>query len=218
MRLRLNQERDISLLDVLDDVSVQNVSVLRAGIAKLLSSGKHKIILNLVDAKQLAIEVIREIVKLHQIASELKGEIVLVGQGDMVKQAIKSFPTPPSIRYFSTREAALNALLGEHTEEAPVARIEGPNSELRAHLEKLQTENKKLKEKIAKNNVEEIRKLRFENGVFQQQSMAMEEQLKAIVKERKPAPDSEGTQTKINQIEKSLNEFLVKEGLVSQSK
>lgn len=215
MRLRLNQEKDIAILDVLDDVSVQNVSVLRAGITKLLASGKHKIILNLIDAKQLAIEVIREIVKLHQVASELKGEIVLVGQGDMVKQGLKSFAAPPTIRYFSTREAALSALVEEKNKTAePATRIEGPNSELRAHLEKLQAENKKLKEKIGKNNVDEIRKLRFENGVFSQQATALENQLKALLKERKPKADMETVALKITQLETALTGFLEKEGLV----
>lgn len=203
----------------MEDVSVQNVSVLRAGITKFLQSGKNKIILNLVDAKQLSMDVIREIVKLHMVAAELKGEIVLVGQGDMVKQAILSFSTPPPIRYFPTKEAAIGAL----SETASVAKTPGEPpplgdnlAALKHKLAKLEAENKSLKSKLATCDVTAARKLRFENGVFQQQVKALDEQLKFIAKDRKKPFEMESVQSKIIQLEEALASLLQKEGLVSK--
>lgn len=205
---------------MLEDVSVQNVSVLKAGVTKFLASGKNKIILNLVDAKQLAIDVILEIVKLHMVAAELKGEIVLVGQGDMVKQAIISLSTPLPVRYFPNKEAAIRAL--SEPIAAPVKEPEpiasGDNlGALRAKLAKLETENKSLKSKLATCDVASARKLRYENGVFQTQIKAMEEQLRFLAKDRKKPYEMEAVQAKITQLEDALGSLLEKEGLVAKS-
>lgn len=212
MKLRLNQERDISILDVLEEVSVQNVSVLRAGVSKLLHSGKNKIILNLVDAKHLAMEVIKEIVSLHLIASELKGEILLVGQADMVRQAIKSFATPPPVRCFATKEAALGAF--EQEKPRPVISDKpDPFAEYKAQIAKLEAENKSLKGKLEGRNSDETKKLKQEHSQLQQHAKTLEEQLHALIKERKKPFQMDSLETKISQLETALAEALSKEGV-----
>jgi hypothetical protein len=222
MKLKLSAERDIAILDILEDVSLENVPVLRAGIAKLLSSGKNKIILNLVEAKVLALDVIKEIVKLHQIAAELKGNIVLVGQGAGIKEALRSFPTPPSIKSFSTREAAL-ASFDALAAAAPPPNPDSPASTeeiklLRNKRAKLDAINKSLKAKVANRNVDEFRKLRFENAIFQQQLTMLEDELRFLQKDNKPPFELESTSAKIKQLEVALNDFLKKLGLIRTAK
>lgn len=221
MKLKLTQQNNISILDILEEVSLQNVSVLRAGISKILQSGKNRIVLNLIDAKQLSMDILRELIKLNLIAMELKGSIVLVGQGDLVGQAIKSFSSPPSIKYFSSIEAAVRSFTEESSavtaQAAPKFDPNDPNGELKQKLAQLEAENKSLKAKLeGRANAEELRKLRFENGVFQQQFTAMEEQLQLLIKERKKPFEMEGMTAKITQLETAMSEFLEKEGLLGK--
>src|SRR5262245_707314 len=104
MKLKLSAEGEVAILDVLEEVTLENITVLRAGITKLLNSGRQKIVLNLAEAKKLSVETVSEVLKLHQGAPELQNKVVLVGQGELVKQALKSLQPPTPVKYFSTRE------------------------------------------------------------------------------------------------------------------
>jgi hypothetical protein len=219
----------VAILEVQENVSAENVSVLRAGITKLLKSGKNKIILNLVDAKQVSIEVIRDVIKLHLVAAELKGEIALCGYPDLVAQAVRGFASPPPVKFFVTKEQALASMTGVTQMGAPIAtgsqQIDyaamvidpsDPNAPMRAHLTKLENENKMLKAKVATLDKGELRKLRYENGVFQGMLSSLEEELKSLTKDRKKPTDIESIQTKLNQLENAMGEFLRGEGLLSK--
>ncbi|MEW6055636.1 MAG: STAS domain-containing protein [Bdellovibrionota bacterium] len=220
MRLKLSQEKNIAILDVLDDVDAHNADVLRAGIGKLLKSGKNRIIINLVGANRIQLNVIREIINLHLIATELNGQIVLVGQGEMVKQAIQSFANPPPIKYFSTREAALAALIeagksrtGVGIKSAAAAKAGDPKT----YLAKLEAENKSLKAKIASRKADEISKLRKENRELERRINLLQAQQRHLSKEQRHGYEDEGIQKKIKLLETSLEGFLAQEGLLTKN-
>ena len=223
MKLKLSSERDIAILDVLEEVSPENVAILRAGITKLLQSGKVKIVMNLSEAKNLKIDVVREVLKLGVLTAEQKGTLVLVGQGDAIQQAVRALGAASPVKVFLNREAAMAAFSqgaaggSQAAAAATKARLTaatGTNVDLKNQLNKLQAENTSLKEKLANRNIDEVRRLRFENGIFQQQLEAMDEQLKSMLKEPKRPFVMESVQTKIQQLETALEVFLDKEGLM----
>lgn len=163
-------------------------------------------------------DTVKEIVKFHMVATELKGQIVLVGQGDLMLQAIKSFSVPPPMKFFTTREAALSALLdtanGPQNDQGLAL---GTNSELKIQIERLEAENRALKAKASARNIDEMRKVRLENGNLQAQLNALEDQLRTLLKERKKPFELESLNARIQQLEGSLEAFLQKENLVPKN-
>ena len=65
MKLKLGTEKDVAILEVSEEVNTQNVTILRAGIMKLLNSGRNKIVINLTETQKLSIEVLKDVIKLH---------------------------------------------------------------------------------------------------------------------------------------------------------
>ncbi len=218
MKLKLSNDKDVAILDVMEEVSAQNVSVLRAGIQKLLQSGRNKIIINLSEAQRLDIETIKDIIKLHMAAVELKGDIMLVGQGDLIRQAIKTFSAPPGIKFFEAREAAIAAMSESDTAVAAVDYSAGgdPHGKLKQQVAKLEAENKALKAKVTLAIADELRKLRFENGIFQTQLWALEEHLHVIRKERKKPYAMETVEAKMKILNEALIGFLKTEELLAK--
>lgn len=218
MKLKLANEKNIAILDILEDVSPQNVAVLRAGIVKLLQSGRDKIIINFAEAKGLDVAIITEILKLHLLATELRGSITMVGRGDLVVQAARALPSPAGIRHYPTKEQALAALAeAQAAQPAPVENYavgDDANGKLKQKLAQLQAENKALKAKAGTINGEEIRKLRFENGVFSQQAVALEEHIQAIRREKRKPFTLANVDAKVRILEDALSALLKEEGLI----
>ncbi len=215
MKLKLDQQNDIGILEIFEEVSKDNVTVLKAGVSKLFKSGKNKIILNLIEAKQLSMDVVQEIVNLHIVASELNGRIVMVGQGDLVKQVIQNYASPPPLKYYSTVDAALRSFVDEKsgTSQQPKEKIDpnDPIGSLKQLIAQLEQENKSLKGKIASLNLDEVKKLKFENGAYNKQLTIMEEQIKTLTKERKKPFELESLNIKIQQLEEALETFIANE-------
>ncbi|MBI3544926.1 MAG: hypothetical protein HY075_16765 [Deltaproteobacteria bacterium] len=217
MKLKLTKEKDVAILGVLEEVSPANVVVLRAGIANLLKSGRNKIVVNVAAAQSLQLEVIRELAKLHGLAGELGGEVMLVGQGELVSEAARAEPGSISIRFFPTVELALTAMaeLGAAA-NADHAAGGDPLGKLRAQLAKVEAEHKAVKAQVSRlDNADELRKLRYENGVFARQLAAVEEQLAQLKREHKtPFHANEAAERRQLLLEKALAAFLKTEGLL----
>jgi len=238
MKLKLGMQQGIAVLDIFEDVDVQSVSVLRAGLIKLLQGGKNRVILNLTSATKVTPEFLNEIFKLHAVAAGNGGTLTVAGQNDLVKGALQKLVPAPPIRTFMTVDFALKAFLdaGVSTiapaaapaaaaKPAPMAAPQDPlpqidpndpHRELKLELAKLERENRVYKAKLQSLSLDEIRKLRFENGIFERQLRAMEEQVQALRKERKKRHSDQVLHTKTGQVELVLEDFLVKEGLLGK--
>ncbi len=107
MKLKLESVRDISILHVDGPVNPENFAVLRAGIKKLFSTGKNKIILELTDSGTFTTPVLREMAILNLLASELAGQIVLASISPLTRAKIEAFSKPPVVRCFADRNGAI---------------------------------------------------------------------------------------------------------------
>lgn len=107
MKLALGAQDGIAILTGSGDISAHDLDVLRAGIKKLFHSGRHQIILELLDAEQLPADIIREISRFDLTARELSGRVVLAGKNAQLREQVVKFALPPIIECFDSREAAV---------------------------------------------------------------------------------------------------------------
>lgn len=215
MKLRLHQEKGLSVLDLLEDLEDSQTPAVIAGIKNLFHSGKNQIIINLTEAKKVSLTVLTELIKLHQAARELNGHITLVGKGELVKQAIDGFSVPPVIKYFATVDAALSSFEEEHKAKpkdvAKKSAIPDPVDDLQKEVHRLQEENKVLTGKVANSSSSELKKVKKENSELKEALKQAEQQLEALLKDRKKPSDVSAATDKINQLEALLEQYTQKD-------
>ena len=216
MKLTLEHNKGISVLHVKEDVDIHSVKVLNAGVTNLLKSGKNRIILNMIDVKKLPVEALVEALSLHKLASELGGSIYMVGQGDKIKEALKSIPNPPAVKYFSTPEAALVAFQEELKNEK-AATSNASEDELKKIYEKLKAENSLLKSKTQGRNNASLKQLQKDNKQLQVKIKILEDQVALLTKEKKKPYELESIQSKIKELEKVITETLAGQGLMKKA-
>ena len=204
MKLKLSQRKDVAILDVEGDLSIDQVPALRAGIAQFLKSGKNKIVLNLGQAKKLPIEALREILQLQILANELKGSIAIAGKGELVKQAVESFKSPEPIRYYSTAEAAVQSLTTPTFREAN--HPEKAADDYPSRLKSLEQENKILSSQIKRQDLKKLTQLQGENTQLKAELRKLREQVRKLIEERKKPFENAGYETKIRQLEAALDQ------------
>jgi anti-anti-sigma regulatory factor len=107
VKLKLAHESGVEVLQADGPIRSHDAKVLRAGLSKILKTGKNRIVLALSDHADLSLDVIREIAAFDGLARELSGRIVLAGVDEALKTKIESFAKPPVILSFETREAAV---------------------------------------------------------------------------------------------------------------
>jgi anti-anti-sigma regulatory factor len=169
LKLALTAEKSIPILTATEGITEHDVQVLRAGIIKLLKSGKNKIILEVPDLDSMPSEVIRELSSFDIAARELSGRLVVAGVSTGLKTKIEVFAKPPIILTFETRAKAIEFFLTPPKPEipatapgvAPAAGAVAPGSlppeaealkaeqnSMKQRLHDLEAENKLLKEQI----------------------------------------------------------------------
>jgi hypothetical protein len=117
MKIKLETVRDVSILIASGPIEPSNFAILRAGVRKLLSDGKNKIILELPDSSQLSTPILRELAHLNLLANELAGQILLSSIAPLTRAKIEAFSKPPVVRCFASRGEALAVL--QPAEEIP---------------------------------------------------------------------------------------------------
>jgi hypothetical protein len=171
VKLALTAEKSIPILTVSDGITEHDVQILRAGIIKLLKSGKNKIILEVPDLDSMPGEVIRELSSFDMAARELSGRLVVAGVSAGLKTKIEVFAKPPVILTFESRAKAVEFFLSPPKPEVPATAAPGaapaagavagaplvsPEAEalkaeqnsMKQKLHDLEAENKLLKEQI----------------------------------------------------------------------
>lgn len=125
MKIKLESVRDISVLNVTGPVTLESFAVIKAGIKKLFSSGKNKIVLELPDSGAFPTPVLREIAILNLLASELSGQIVLAHIAPLTRAKIEAFSKPPVVTCFPDRNAAAEFFDSKST-ESPASKAPAP--------------------------------------------------------------------------------------------
>jgi hypothetical protein len=200
MKLELKTEKDIQILVVTGPLTEHDIKVLRAGITKLFKSGKNKIILELTDASGLPAEVLRELSVLNLLAREMSGEIVLSNVDAATQQKIKTFAKPPPVLSFPDRASAIESFSPQQEPEA-----EGSKA-----LEDKKKEIQALKEQLRNKETSELAKLRKDNAELGAKIKTLEQQLLAMVIERRAPPDAQSYDEKIRSLETQVESLMTK--------
>lgn len=138
MKLSLTTEKNIYILAIeswQSEVSAEpgspeslqatqrDIQVLKAGLVKLMTAGKNRIIVELPNQFQdLPADAIRELAAFDRLASELSGRIVLAQVQPELGKKIAAFAKPPVVVCFPTRAAALNFFQQAPEEEPKVGK------------------------------------------------------------------------------------------------
>lgn len=152
MKLSLASTKGVEILSVSGSIIDHGAKVLRAGLTKILKTGKNRIVLELPSSQDLSSDAIRDIAAFDVLARELSGRIVLAGVSPALRTKIEAFAKPPVILCFDTSESAVDFFTAPPRPETPAtAEIKGLKAEedaMRKRILELERENKALKEQV----------------------------------------------------------------------
>lgn len=206
MKIQMLQEGGYPVLVIDGEVSSHDISVVKAGLTKLLKNGKNKILLEFTKSGQLSQEILRELAMFNVLARELSGNIVIAGVDAATQSKIESYSKPPFVECFPTRAAAAAALAPKPVEEPPppaaVAAAVAPAPS--AASAKGADKSGALKE------LESQEKIRSELEKLKTRNAALEEQLRVLVIQRREPPDKEAHLERVRILEKELEDALAR--------
>lgn len=105
MKLQLVQENGIHILSVSEPVDVQGAQVIKAGVTKLYKNGHNRVVIELLNPREVSPHAFKMFGELHALARELAGDLVIVAAG------LKH----PQIPSFADRRAGLSHFKGAKT-------------------------------------------------------------------------------------------------------
>lgn len=215
MKLLLEKHRDLNILVASGPITAENFAVLRAGIRKLFTDGKNKIILDLPDSNGFTAEILRELAVMNLIAAELSGQLVLSSIEPLTRAKIDSFSKPPIVRCFKTREDAIHFFYPEEKKVAPppVAASVAPSSAPSPAAspvsdEKAAEQKQQFKADIRAKELGDVGSLRKRISELEEQNKELMVQLSTLVLTRRDPPDLASWQEKVSLLEKQLEETL----------
>ncbi len=197
MKVNLRQEESVSILEVSGPLDHHNFQVLKAGITKLLRSGKNRIVLSLIDATALESDTLREIAIIDVYARELAGKIVLASGSEELKESVKLFAKPPVIPILSSVELAIDYF----KKAEPLAEEEEDVGALKAKLEAKAKEVEALEARLKLQDPKEMNELRSANAELKAKISLLEGQVDQMVKEKRQPVDAEGFLEKVATME-----------------
>ena len=196
MLLNLQKQGSAHILEVTGDVDAKGASILRAGITKLMKSGKDRIVIDFSKAGAIDGSAIQELGELAKLANELMGKIVAAGAGlKAAKEIGATIPLLPSIK------EAIDYL---NQAKPPIEEI---SPELDALIREKDAKIQALENQVALSSPEELRKLRAENESLRQGGQDLEERLKRLLAERRLPPDADSMLEHVTSLERNLTKL-----------
>jgi anti-anti-sigma regulatory factor len=197
VKLKLTHEKGVEVLSASGPIVDHESKVLRAGISKILKTGKNKIILELPASPDLSTGVIREIAAFDVLARELSGRIVLSGVTPGLKTKIEAFAQPPVILSFESKDKALEFFAAPAVPETSAApaqlsperleeleKLKSEDRLLRSRLHSLEQENKRLKEQVVLTTI--ARRPPSDEADYARRISYLETKLQKILEETAP--------------------------------
>jgi anti-anti-sigma regulatory factor len=200
VKLKLTHEKGVEVLSASGPIVDHESKVLRAGISKILKTGKNKIVLELPESPDLSAGVIREIAAYDVLARELSGRIVLSGVSPELKGKIESFAQPPVILCFESRAKALDFFSTPPQADATAAtpalsaaaaaaheeleKLKSEDRLMRSRMHSLEQENKRLKEQVVRATI--ARRPPHDEADYARRISFLEGKLQKILEETAP--------------------------------
>jgi len=212
MKLLLEKQKDVNILVASGAINAENFQVLRAGIRKLFSEGKNKIIIDLPDSNTFTAEILREFAVMNLIAAELSGQLVLSSIEPLTRAKIDSFSKPPAVRCFLTKEDAVRFF---HPETKPA---EAPSPAAKAGAPSTaaspadpgagEDQKKQFKSEVRAKELGDVGSLRKRISELEAQNEELMLQLTKLVVTRRDPPDLSAWKEKVELLEKQVADSL----------
>lgn len=106
MKLQLVQENGIHILSVSGPVDDQGAQVLKAGVTKLYKNGHNRVIVELLNPREVTSNAFKVFQELHALARELAGDLVIVAAGLKHPQIPCYVDRPSGLAHFKGSKGA----------------------------------------------------------------------------------------------------------------
>jgi hypothetical protein len=224
LKLSLRSLNGVEILTGSEEISSRVIQVLRAGITRLMKSGKNRIVFEVPSAEKLPPDVLREISQLDLLARELSGRVILAGNSPVLRQQIVRFAQPPIIECFDSVTAAIQYFAppkpadsenlakappaaGPATVTKPVAATAAASPAAAAAPE--QTAARSI---IRQKELTELTEFRKRISQLENENQLLKDRvLAALVQRRVPATPA-AAQKKIEALEQKIEELLTEVG------
>ena len=197
MKLKLENQDTIAVISVSEEVLSPHIAILKAGISKLIQTGKKNILLDLTSANHNNPEITKDILSLEQFTSQLNGKLVIVssiaavGHAQNRKNGLLLFPKDLSL--ILATEVSFNV-----------------------QFERLEKQKQEIEKKlpVLKVGALEPKNLRKENSTLKKNIQDLETIIQKFMKQRievKPSPPITSRSETIN---KTVIAVLEQEGII----
>ncbi len=153
MKLKLESQDGVAILHVFEDVTGQQPSILRAGLAKLFSVGKKEVVINLTTAGVIDAQAQIEIQDFHRLAQEQDAQLVVaspivgLGQAPTLEQGVQLIKSPLFIVLSQETRLKTRLRLLEHHREDLRGKLRSADATL---VRKVRAEHSELKQLVQK--------------------------------------------------------------------
>lgn len=204
MKLTLGQQEGIAILEVKGAVDSHNFQVLKAGLSKLLRDGRNRIVLSFEECENLEADVIREVAILDVFARELAGQIVISSSNEKLKESVLNFSKPPVIPFLTSVSQAVDFFQKQRPETEDAVE---DAAELKKIIEAKDKEIEALKAKLQLLDPSELKRVRADKAEAEARAGMLEEQLEALLAQRKAPIDASGFIAKIEALEETVKKL-----------
>jgi anti-anti-sigma regulatory factor len=203
MKIALSTVDGVSILTGGGEITTHDVDVLRAGLTKLLKSGRNRIILEFPEAERIPDSVLREMAKLDILARELSGRIVMLGANEQFRKRVLQFALPPVMECFDKREQALGYFKQKDAPKVAIAPTAVPSAG-QADVPPTQ----KAKAEFRSKELSGATELRKRVSELENENQLLTKQLHAAWLASRPAPTPQASQGEFEILKKRFEEIL----------
>lgn len=197
MKLRLENKGALTVLTVTEDLDEKQLSVLKAGLLKMLRTDTTLIVLDLIGLGEASSEVLKELLEQKKVASQFMAQLFVVSQ-------------IPGIGDFRTRDEAFAYIL------IPTNFLSALDRRMEFRLKSLTAERKDLEKRLSgvRGNTNEINHLRKEHSDLKYLENFLEEEVKKLFLRRQPLDENPQLTAKTEVLDRTLTTALEMEGLL----
>ncbi len=198
MKLKLEVQGDVTILSVSEEILPPHPSVLRAGIMKLFTSGKKKLLLDLTAITQVDEAPLREIVALQNLTVEHDAQMAIAS-------------TLPGIGHAPSREEALKLMASQ------LFLLLATEKRLQIELQNLEKQRNDINTKLSglKSGDTDAKSLKAENSAMKMLAKQFEKQIRVLLNARQdPKPVPAPIAAKMGAVQNILTGILEQEGVL----
>jgi len=119
MQVKLSAQKGFSVISASGNIDDASAAILKAGLTKILRSGKNRMVVDLSAATQVSPLSFKEISALNRLARELQGEIVVLAPDAKLRAGFEEFNPAHDVKVLTDLTSALASLSAGAPDAAP---------------------------------------------------------------------------------------------------